>query len=105
MNGFKAMKVSEITASYLGGYGKLRAMIGANHFAFDDFGTLSFQFKGCQKMNVVKFILTDNDDYTIEFIKYKPKTADIRTVSKIEGLYFDQLIEAFERTTGLYLTI
>jgi len=41
----------------LGGYGKLRAMIGANNFSYDEKGTLKFMFRGCQKANFLEVIL------------------------------------------------
>lgn len=86
----------------MGGFGRLGAMTGANNFIFDDKG-ITFKFKGSRKVNCVKVELTGNDDYTMRF--YKVGRVNFKEVEVIEGVYNDMLINIFESTTGLYLSL
>ena len=49
----------------------------------------------------VRVILTANDDYTMEFLKIR-STATHKLVSKVEGVYNDNLQDVFTAHTGLY---
>lgn len=98
-------QIAETTLMYLGGTGRLSAMIGAKNFSHDGNGTLSFMFKMFKKANVVRFVLDASDTYTMKLEKYNSRTHDISEYKTIDGLYFDQLKEVFEQETGLYLTL
>lgn len=87
----------------LGGYGKLRAMIGANNFSYDEKGTLKFMFRGCQKANFLEVILNPDDTYTMVFGKIT--SLDKKEVGRFEGVYWKQLKLVFEAETGLYLSL
>lgn len=98
----EAREMAETAAAYLGGFRRLSLMVGANNFAYDKGGTLSFRFKGCRKANAVRLVLNGSDLYDVEF--HKITKAGAKLVAAHSDLYFDQLRETFERETGLYLT-
>lgn len=63
-------QVAQTTLAQLGGTGRLSAMIGATHFAYDAQGELSFKFKGSKRWNYAKITLDGGTDtYTVEFAK------------------------------------
>ena len=101
----QGQQIAETTLQYLGGSGKLKAMIGAKDFSHDKNGTLTFKFKSFKKANIAQFILDPSDTYTVKLLKYNQRSREVTEYKTIEGLYFDQLKEYFERETGLYLSL
>lgn len=101
---------AETTINQLGGFGKLKAMVGAHNFLKDS-NWVSFKFKGSKNSNYVKITLEADDTYTVEFWKVfnmNRKTFEIKKPkfwSAGKGLYADMLIREFETTTGLYLSL
>ena len=91
----------------LGGQGKLVAMIGATNFirGYEPDGTpsLSFRFKGSKVANGARIALDSDDTYTLRLLKIRGWT--VTPVKEISGLYADNLRGAFERATGLYLSL
>ena len=104
----------------LGGFGKLKAMVGINNHCALDAG-LKFSFKGSRKMNVCTIELNSMDTYDVKFYKV-PKLnpyGDAKSLDryfmrlekskmplvKFDGLYNDDLINTFQETTGLYLSL
>lgn len=107
--------IAETTMKYLGGAGRLTAMIGAKNFTCDEKGTLTFTFSGCKKINQVSFELNGLDLYDVRFIKYTAgrmnnKTFEYKmpsweTVKELNNVYAEDLKEIFEDVTGLYLSL
>ncbi len=101
------IQISNTIMQQMGGYGKLKAMIGARDmFALDsDSPGLQFSFKGSKKANKVRIELTPDDLYNLTFYKINMRNIDRSTapVEKYENIYEDMLIPVFEKTTGLYL--
>lgn len=107
--------VADTILKQLGGGNRLKAMIGARDIFSDDGGkSLVFKFPNRKKSapNYVKITLTPKDLYDIEFgritMKKEPGGFGIKmpTYKKLKthkGIYADQLVDLFERTTGLYL--
>lgn len=95
------------TIAALGGMGKLRAMIGADNFirGYETDGTpsLSFKFKGCKTANYARIALDPSDTYTLRLFKIRGYEA--KPVYEASDLYAEQLRPAFERATGLYLSL
>jgi hypothetical protein len=84
----------------------LSAMIGATNIGYSSKdGSLQFHFKSCKKSNVLKVEVTPADLYKVTFYKYNRRTYETNTVKEIDGLYNDQLKEAIENYTGLYLSL
>lgn len=77
------------------------AMTGANSFSYSD-NALSFRFKGSKKWKACRIELTPMDLYTVIF--FQMKKFDV-IESRHENIYVDQLVELFERETGLYTSL
>lgn len=90
----------------MGGAGRLGAMLGAKNFV-GGADSLSFQWPGKpgpipgKRANAINITLDPSDTYTITFynvVKGVPKV-----VETFHDIYADQLVELFEKFTGLYL--
>ena len=98
----EAQIVAETIMDQLGGGRKLKMMIGM-HTAF--FGTskqgpfLQFGYKMSKHSNKVRITLNGSDTYTVEFCK------GVKCTALKEYIYGDMLINLFEKTTGLYLSL
>ena len=92
----------------MGGQGKLRAMVGANNFGFeqtDEGVAMSFHFKGSRKHNICKVILNGDDTYTFKLYKLNRRTYTLKDTYQLTGVYWDMLKPVFEQQTGLYLSL
>lgn len=95
-------QVAETIVQQMGGFGRLKCMVGADHFGTSG-DNLSFKFKGSKVANYIKITLNGMDLYDVEFGKIWG--TNYKIVKEIDGLYFDQLIPVFEDTTKLYLSL
>jgi len=88
--------------SQLGGSRRLTSFVGAKNFVASSDG-VSFKFvaKAKDGINYCTVILDPSDTYSVTFTKIRSLVAKV--VSTHEGIYCDQLVELFERTTGLFL--
>lgn len=95
------------TIAALGGMGKLRAMVGADNFirGYETDGTpaLSFKFKGSKTANYARIALDPSDTYTLRLFKIRGYEA--KPVYEASDLYAENLRPAFERATGLHLSL
>ena len=98
------MKANAHTTLQQFGGTKALVMIGGKASA-DAEGTLSVRFKGSRKVNFVTISLNADDTYTMTFSKYSPSKFMVTKVKELEGIYCDQLGEAFEQYTGLFLSL
>jgi len=103
-----ANQIAKTILEQMGGQRRLMAMLGANTFVAHPKG-VSFRWPNKQrsKGNMVEITLTPMDEYNMTFYNASapggiPK---ITPVKKYKGLFFDQLIETFERQTGWYLRL
>tara|TARA_Y100000401_G_C8289593_1_gene207931 strand:+ start:246 stop:629 length:384 start_codon:yes stop_codon:yes gene_type:complete len=112
MNQTEALQTAETIFQQLGGKRKLTFMIGANNFAFGNDPakeqvTAQFKFKTCgvcTKVNTLRVTYHRCPDvYTVEFYKVKRNGVWGLPVSTHDHIYCDQLVELFEKETGLYL--
>lgn len=95
------------TFQQLGGTNRLSVMVGAKNFTFSgDESFIAFKWVAKSptcKANYLKVVYNSNDTYTMKFLRvYGQKVTEIKEYSDV---YCDQLIELFENTTGLYLTL
>ena len=104
MTGDAAHEIADTTLEQIGGYGKLRAMVGASNFHHDDDGALTFHFKGSRKANRVRVELHPSDTYVVTFFKWSPTKMTAKETEQFYGVYNDQLATTFEQYTGLYLS-
>jgi len=90
------------TLTQLGGPNRLKAMIGAKNFSYDQ-SFVGFKFMRSRGMNHIKIHLNSMDTYDMEFIRIHGDK--ITTVETHQGVYHDGLISIFENTTGLALRL
>ena len=93
-----SMEVAKTILQQLGG-NKFIVMTGAKNFTGSP-DALSFKLPGgggfCKDgINAV----TPADDYNIDFMRVRGMT--VKTIKKVDGIYFDQLQEVFTEATGL----
>ena len=102
----QANVVAQTIAQQMGGTGRLSMFTGAHTFlsAAEEEGALSFKFPrpSAGKPNFLKITLTYADTYKMEFgsihgLNYK-------VIKRIDGVFCSDLVEIFERETGLYLS-
>ena len=99
------LTVAKIIIQQMGGFGRLKAMVGAHDFVGDE-NSVQFGFKGCRKANKCRVILDyGSDTYNFELWHLNKRTWDFSKVYEIEGIYFDMLKPIFEDETGLYLSL
>jgi len=96
--------IAETIIEQLGGVGRLVAMIGVGQIVVDDSSAM-FGFKGCRKANKCRITLTPMDLYKVEFFKLNRRSLECPIVEEFDGVYGDQLVEIFESTTGLFLSL
>lgn len=95
-------EISKTIGEQLGGFGRLSAMINARNF-LDHGDALSFRFSGNRKMSFCKITLDDSDTYTV--VLGAIRNFEVREKVSASGIYADQLVDLFERETGLYLSV
>ena len=88
----------------LGGMGRLKAMVGATNFVYDD-NSLKFKFKSCRKANVIQITLNSMDLYDIKFFKYNSRSLECKEVKEMKDIYNDMMKSLIEEFTGLYLSL
>lgn len=93
-------EIANTTFQQLGGRQAMFMISGKASTSNDD---LFIRFKGSRKSNVVKIHLNGKDLYDVTFskmIKY-----ELKEVSKYNDVYAEDLMNLFEKETGLYLTL
>lgn len=93
--------VADTILKQMGGMGRLKAMLGAKFIKIPKGVAIKWPNKERTKGNYVEVILRPDDTYDMTF--FNATGASKKEVKKYEGIYFDQLIELFEKQTGWYL--
>ena len=97
------MTIATEILNQLGG-SRFVAMTGAKHLAVTGTGNgLAFQLPrrfAKSGINAVRIELLPSDTYQVKFIKFT--STSIKTVAEYDGIYCDQLVDLFERETGLF---
>jgi len=89
----------------MGGFGGLRAMIGAYDILAGDKHVM-FRFKASRRANKCRVTLNTGDDlYRMEIFRLTNHGLDCKVVYDEDGLFYDQLQPEFERVTGCYLSL
>jgi hypothetical protein len=96
--------VANTILDQLGGANVLSAMLGARNFVAYRKGLMFSLPPGFARNSIrkVEIVLDPSDTYTIQF--YKPTKGiptDYEVVKRVDMIYADQLVEIFERETGL----
>ena len=109
MNQTEALQTAETIFQQMGGKRKLTFMVGAKDFTYGNDPALeqvkaTFKFKLCSTANTVEVTYHRCPDvYTVKFFKVKRNGVWGLPVSEHTHIYCDQLIELFEKETGLFL--
>lgn len=93
---------------WLGGHGKLRAMVSASGMvALDDPPGFSFRFKGSHKANCCRILYNAGRDlYTFQLWKFhRDPFAEPTKVYELDQVYGSGLKTLFESETGLRLSL
>jgi hypothetical protein len=98
----KNPEIAKTILQQMRGMGRLKCMTGAYNFA-DHGNGVSFRFKGSKASNYCKVTLDPSDTYSFELGKIWGHKYTVK--ADYTGIYCDQLVEIFERDTGLYLSL
>jgi len=101
-----ASQVAKTIADQMGGAGKLKMMLGATVTALPGDKGLAIKWPNPKrtKGNYVEIILDRGKDlYNMTF--YNLSKAAKKKVKEYKGLFFDMLVDTFERQTGWYLRL
>lgn len=95
--------IADTIVKQMGGM-KIRAMVNARDFLVLDAG-VQFTFSGKRGMNKCVVKLNGMDTYDVEFwyVNARKGTCDLK--ESFDDVYEDMLIDIFEHTTGLYLSL
>jgi hypothetical protein len=94
-------QVARTIIEQMGGARKLRLMIAADIVLGPK--DVGIKFKGSRKINHVNIELAADDTYTVAFSRIWG--IKCKLVAEYTMIYWDQLVDLFERETGLYLTL
>lgn len=95
--------VSDTIVAQMGGFGRLKAMLGAKVFELPNGIGIKWPNKERSRGNYVEIRLEPSDTYTMEF--FNLSGSNKKSVKKYEDIYFDSLVEVFERQTGWFLSL
>ena len=92
------MSIAKEILNQLGG-NRFVAMTGAKNFG-DTGNGLAFRIPSTKRINAVKVVLDASDTYTVKFLRITQ--SELKTISEHSMIYCNQLVDLFERETGLY---
>ncbi len=85
----------------MGGAGRLKAMLGATFMRVPNGIGIKWPSRQPSKGNYLEVKLMPSDTYDMTF--YNVGRGAKKTVKHLDDVYFDQLVDIFERQTGYYL--
>lgn len=101
--GLDENRVSDTIVQQMGGFGRIKVMLGAKVFELPNGIGIKWPNKQRAKGNYVEIRLEPSDTYTMEFFNVSGSSK--KSVKKYEDVYFDSLVEIFEKQTGWFLSI
>ena len=100
----QANQIANTILEQMGGARKLKLFLGVKRFVARPKGVW-FQWparKPAKTGNTLEVTLNSMDTYDMEF-SYTTPSKGSRTIKKFKGIYFDMLVDIFEKHTGWYL--
>lgn len=92
-------EIAQTILAQLGG-NRFLAMTGASSLSYGD-KNLTFRVgKNEKKVKAVRITLQDDDTYSMEFLSIRK--LEVKTLSRADMVYCDNLQEVFTNHTGLY---
>jgi hypothetical protein len=98
-----ADEVGRIILDQMGGPGRLKAMLGATMTLIPHGVMIKWPNPQRNRGNLVEITLQPSDTYEMTF--YNAIRGSKKVVKKYDDVYFDQLIDLFEKQTGWYLKL
>ena len=95
----ESLQIARTILQQMGGQNRLVAFTGAYGFAYAD-GDVSFRIKN-RKVNYVKVKLNGKDLYDVTFGRVSG--TNFKVVEQLDDVYAEDLIDIFEKSTGMYL--
>lgn len=97
--------VADTIVQQMGGYGRLKATLNAKVLKLDDGMGIGIRWpnKDRSRGNYVEIRLEPSDTYTMEF--FDVSGSKKKSVKKYDYVYFDQLVELFEKHTGWFINL
>lgn len=101
----ESREIADTIVQQFGGYGKLKAMLGARDFVYGkNYLTFKFPNKKRNAPNCIKIeYILGKDLYNLEFKRISK--LDVKDIKSVDDVYADQLKPIFEKETGLYLSL
>lgn len=94
-------QIAQVILQQLGG-SKISSFIGAKHFlAINNGVQVRWTAKAKNKANLITITLNGNDLYDVQFSTIR--AMNVTTKSEHNDVFCENLIDLFERETGLYL--
>lgn len=98
------VRVADEILAQMGGMRTLSVMVGAKNFVALENGVQFSIGSGAKDgINKVRIVLRPSDTYDVEF--WKVRGTSMKKVSEWGDVYNDQLMDLFEKETGMYLTM
>jgi len=100
----EANEIANTILDQMGGARKLKLFTGADKFIAYPNG-VAFRWPSQQpsRGNMMKITLDPDDTYSVEFMHASKSGA--KSVAKMDGVYAEDLMDIFEKQTGLFLTL
>jgi hypothetical protein len=96
--------IAETIVAQLGGFARLKVMIGASQFVSIENG-VQFSYKGDRKSSKILIRLDPSDTYTVQFWAFPRSSPAGVLVREVSMVYADSLKSCIETQTGLRLSL
>jgi hypothetical protein len=100
--------ISDTIIKQMGGFNRIKSMTGCDAITTDKYSIHIVNFKGSKKYNqcIVTYI-PKHDLYDMKIYRFDANSIQKgeRNVENFEQLFFDQLVDMFEETTGIKLSL
>jgi hypothetical protein len=97
--------ISDTIVQQMGGFGRIKAMLGAKVMELSGGMGIGIRWPNKERSrgNYVEIRLEPSDTYTMEFFSVSGSSK--KSVKKYEDVYFDSLVDIFEKQTGWFLSL
>lgn len=97
--------ISDTIVQQMGGFGRIKAMLGAKVMELSGGMGIGIRWPNKERSrgNYVEIRLEPSDTYTMEFFNVSGSSK--KSVKKYDDVYFDSLVDIFEKQTGWFLSL
>jgi hypothetical protein len=97
----ESLTIAQTILDQMGGIRRIATMIGATFASCENGVRIYWKSRQPSKGNICQVVLTPADTYTVTF--YNRRAGTTKVIRVVEDVYFDGLVDLFERQTGYYL--